>query len=233
MISPLHFRLVGDSSFLDCLHLPHVFSFLFFSFLFFSFLFFSLCSFVFCVSVLRRWRTHRTVASLGSAQQDAHSLVQGECCFVFTIVAFVVDVLHSVGLFFSFPPPLSRLAQSHVTPMTAVASVESQVASGSENGEIVMHNISSFRVLARMKTPAAEVAITALAYNRLKRSSLLSAGADGSVHLWDTTYVCEISGCSAVCCRGSSLMSSRVSPLHRSERARILSTCRACTLRAV
>lgn len=60
------------------------------------------------------------------------------------------------------------------------------LASISMKGDLIIHNLVSGARAAELKDPIGQV-LRALDYSRLSRHILVTAGDDGSVHLWDTT----------------------------------------------
>ncbi|XP_046569527.1 protein NEDD1-like [Haliotis rubra] len=62
---------------------------------------------------------------------------------------------------------------------------DSYIASGSESGEIILHNFVTGQSSSPLLAPKAE-AIRQLQYNYYKKSLLGSASDDGSINLWDT-----------------------------------------------
>ncbi|KAJ4970257.1 hypothetical protein NE237_003356 [Protea cynaroides] len=60
------------------------------------------------------------------------------------------------------------------------------LASISLKGDLILHNLSSGARVAELKDPKEQV-LRVLDYSRISRHLLVTAGDDGSVHLWDTT----------------------------------------------
>ncbi|KAG6418575.1 hypothetical protein SASPL_120779 [Salvia splendens] len=60
------------------------------------------------------------------------------------------------------------------------------VASVSCKGEVIVHNLVSGAKASNLKDPHAQV-LEALDYSRICRHLLVTAGDEGSIHLWDTT----------------------------------------------
>ncbi|XP_043713083.1 protein NEDD1 [Telopea speciosissima] len=60
------------------------------------------------------------------------------------------------------------------------------LASISLKGDLILHNLSSGARVAEFKDPKEQV-LRVLDYSRISRHLLVTAGDDGSVHLWDTT----------------------------------------------
>ncbi|KAL8488205.1 hypothetical protein ACS0TY_024478 [Phlomoides rotata] len=63
---------------------------------------------------------------------------------------------------------------------------DEHIASISQKGDIIVHNLASGARAAELKDPNGQ-ALGALDYSRMSRHLLVTAGDDGSVHLWDTT----------------------------------------------
>ncbi|KAJ6798799.1 protein NEDD1 [Iris pallida] len=60
------------------------------------------------------------------------------------------------------------------------------LASISMKGDLILHNLASGARAAELKDPIGQV-LRVLDYSRLSRHILVTAGDDGSIHLWDTT----------------------------------------------
>ncbi|KAJ6830884.1 protein NEDD1 [Iris pallida] len=60
------------------------------------------------------------------------------------------------------------------------------LASISMKGDLILHNLASGARAAELKDPVGQV-LRVLDYSRLSRHILVTAGDDGSIHLWDTT----------------------------------------------
>ncbi|GFZ15040.1 transducin/WD40 repeat-like superfamily protein [Actinidia rufa] len=63
---------------------------------------------------------------------------------------------------------------------------DEHLASISLSGDLILHNLASGARAAELKDPNKQV-LRALDYSRISRHLLVTAGDDGSVHLWDTT----------------------------------------------
>ncbi|XP_059666320.1 protein NEDD1-like [Cornus florida] len=63
---------------------------------------------------------------------------------------------------------------------------DEHLASISLNGDLILHNLASGSRAAELKDPNNQV-LRVLDYSRISRHLLVTAGDDGSVHLWDTT----------------------------------------------
>lgn len=63
---------------------------------------------------------------------------------------------------------------------------DEHLASISINGDLIVHNLASGARAAELKDPNEQV-LRVLDYSRISRHLLVTAGDDGSVHLWDTT----------------------------------------------
>ncbi|MQL85510.1 hypothetical protein Taro_018025 [Colocasia esculenta] len=63
---------------------------------------------------------------------------------------------------------------------------DEHLASISLKGDIILHNLASGARAAELKDPNGQV-LRVLDYSRLSRHILVTAGDDGSLHLWDTT----------------------------------------------
>lgn len=63
---------------------------------------------------------------------------------------------------------------------------DEHLASISLNGDLILHNLASGARATELKDPNQQV-LRVLDYSRISRHLLVTAGDDGSVHLWDTT----------------------------------------------
>eukprot|EP00261_Vitis_vinifera_P030829 XP_019072072.1 PREDICTED: protein NEDD1 isoform X3 [Vitis vinifera] len=63
---------------------------------------------------------------------------------------------------------------------------DEHLASISLNGVLILHNLASGAKVAELKDPNQQV-LRVLDYSRISRHLLVTAGDDGSIHLWDTT----------------------------------------------
>ncbi|KAH6769184.1 hypothetical protein C2S51_014520 [Perilla frutescens var. frutescens] len=63
---------------------------------------------------------------------------------------------------------------------------DEHIASVSRKGELIVHNLVSGARAAELKDPNGQV-LEALDYSRISRHLLVTAGDEGSVHLWDVT----------------------------------------------
>ncbi|XP_027163475.1 protein NEDD1 isoform X1 [Coffea eugenioides] len=63
---------------------------------------------------------------------------------------------------------------------------DEHLASISLNGDLMLHNLASGAKAAELKDPNEQV-LRVLDYSRISRHLLVTAGDDGSIHLWDTT----------------------------------------------
>ncbi|KAF2318913.1 hypothetical protein GH714_011633 [Hevea brasiliensis] len=63
---------------------------------------------------------------------------------------------------------------------------DEHLASVSLSGDLILHNLASGARAAELKDPNEQV-LRVLDYSRISRHLLVTAGDDGSVHLWDTT----------------------------------------------
>ncbi|KAH0763636.1 hypothetical protein KY290_019709 [Solanum tuberosum] len=63
---------------------------------------------------------------------------------------------------------------------------DEHLASISLNGNLILHNLASGAKTAELKDPNAQV-LRVLDYSKISRHLLVTAGDDGSIHLWDTT----------------------------------------------
>ncbi|KAF5742700.1 Transducin/WD40 repeat-like superfamily protein isoform 1 [Tripterygium wilfordii] len=63
---------------------------------------------------------------------------------------------------------------------------DEHLASISLNGDLILHNLASSARAAELKDPHQQV-LRVLDYSRISRHLLVTAGDDGTVHLWDTT----------------------------------------------
>ncbi|OVA17774.1 WD40 repeat [Macleaya cordata] len=64
---------------------------------------------------------------------------------------------------------------------------DEHLASISLKGDLILHNLASGARAAELKDPNGQVVLRVLDYSRISRHLLVTAGDDGSVHLWDTT----------------------------------------------
>lgn len=60
------------------------------------------------------------------------------------------------------------------------------LASISLSGDLILHNLASSAKVAELKDPNEQV-LRVLDYSRISRHLLVTAGDDGSIHMWDTT----------------------------------------------
>ncbi|GMG99279.1 hypothetical protein Nepgr_001119 [Nepenthes gracilis] len=63
---------------------------------------------------------------------------------------------------------------------------DEHLASISLSGDLILHNLASGAKAAELKDPSKQV-LRVLDYSRISRHLLVTAGDDGSLHLWDTT----------------------------------------------
>ncbi|KAK4382821.1 protein NEDD1 [Sesamum angolense] len=63
---------------------------------------------------------------------------------------------------------------------------DEHIASVSRKGDLILHNLASGTKAAELRDPNGQV-LGALDYSRMSRHLLVTAGDDGSIHLWDTT----------------------------------------------
>ncbi|KAL0451430.1 UNVERIFIED_CONTAM: protein NEDD1 [Sesamum latifolium] len=63
---------------------------------------------------------------------------------------------------------------------------DEHIASVSRKGDLILHNLASGTRAAELRDPNGQV-LGALDYSRMSRHLLVTAGDDGSIHLWDTT----------------------------------------------
>ncbi|KAL0401288.1 UNVERIFIED_CONTAM: protein NEDD1 [Sesamum latifolium] len=63
---------------------------------------------------------------------------------------------------------------------------DEHIASVSRKGDLILHNLASGAKAAELRDPNGQV-LGALDYSRMSRHLLVTAGDDGSIHLWDTT----------------------------------------------
>ncbi|XP_060210770.1 protein NEDD1 isoform X1 [Lycium barbarum] len=63
---------------------------------------------------------------------------------------------------------------------------DEHLASISLNGSLILHNLASGAKAAELKDPNGQV-LRVLDYSKISRHLLVTAGDDGSIHLWDTT----------------------------------------------
>lgn len=78
--------------------------------------------------------------------------------------------------------------KGHSDTITGVMynSKDEHLASISVKGDLILHNLASGTRAAELKDPYGQV-LRVLEYSRLSRHILVTAGDDGSIHLWDTT----------------------------------------------
>ncbi|CAA2934557.1 NEDD1 isoform X2 [Olea europaea subsp. europaea] len=63
---------------------------------------------------------------------------------------------------------------------------DEHIASISRKGDLILHNLASGTKAAELKDPNGQI-LGVLDYSRMSRHLLVTAGDDGSIHLWDTT----------------------------------------------
>ncbi|PNX65051.1 protein NEDD1-like [Trifolium pratense] len=63
---------------------------------------------------------------------------------------------------------------------------DEHLASISLSGDLILHNLASGQRAAELKDPNQQM-LRVLDYSRVSRHLLVTAGDDGTVHLWDTT----------------------------------------------
>ncbi|KAL6580332.1 hypothetical protein OROMI_008356 [Orobanche minor] len=63
---------------------------------------------------------------------------------------------------------------------------DEHIASVSRNGDLILHNLASGTKATELRDPNGQV-LGALDYSRMSRHLLVTAGDDGSIHMWDTT----------------------------------------------
>ncbi|KAJ8528449.1 hypothetical protein K7X08_022141 [Anisodus acutangulus] len=63
---------------------------------------------------------------------------------------------------------------------------DEHIASISLNGNLILHNLAAGAKAAELKDPNGQV-LRVLDYSKISRHLLVTAGDDGSIHLWDTT----------------------------------------------
>ncbi|KAL8159878.1 hypothetical protein V2J09_001415 [Rumex salicifolius] len=78
--------------------------------------------------------------------------------------------------------------RGHVNTITGTAynCKDEHLASISLSGDLIVHNLASGAKAADLKDPEKQM-LRVLDYSRISRHLLVTAGDDGSVHLWDTT----------------------------------------------
>ncbi|EOY17995.1 Transducin/WD40 repeat-like superfamily protein isoform 2 [Theobroma cacao] len=78
--------------------------------------------------------------------------------------------------------------RGHTSTITGVMynCKDEHLASISLNGDLILHNLASGARAAELKDPNEQV-LRVLDYSRISRHVLVTAGDDGSIHLWDTT----------------------------------------------
>ncbi|KAG8380755.1 hypothetical protein BUALT_Bualt06G0049000 [Buddleja alternifolia] len=80
-----------------------------------------------------------------------------------------------------------KLLKGHSDAITGVMynCKDEHIASVSQKGDLILHNLAS-GTKADLRDPNGQV-LGALDYSRMSRHLLVTAGDDGSIHLWDTT----------------------------------------------
>ncbi|KAF7135968.1 hypothetical protein RHSIM_Rhsim08G0019500 [Rhododendron simsii] len=73
-----------------------------------------------------------------------------------------------------------------ISVQCAIAKLSMHLASVSLSGDVILHSLASGARAAEFKDPKNQV-LRVLDYWRISRHLLVTAGDDGSVHLWDTT----------------------------------------------
>ncbi|KAL4331874.1 hypothetical protein GQ457_07G018120 [Hibiscus cannabinus] len=78
--------------------------------------------------------------------------------------------------------------RGHTSTITGVMynCKDEHLASISQSGDLILHNLASGARAAELKDPNEQV-LSVLDYSRISRHILVTAGDDGSIHLWDTT----------------------------------------------
>ncbi|XVF83774.1 hypothetical protein PTKIN_Ptkin16aG0519700 [Pterospermum kingtungense] len=78
--------------------------------------------------------------------------------------------------------------RGHTSTITGVMynCKDEHLASISLSGDLILHNLASGARAAELKDPNEQV-LRVLDYSRISRHFLVTAGDDGSIHLWDTT----------------------------------------------
>ncbi|GMI90294.1 NEURAL PRECURSOR CELL EXPRESSED, DEVELOPMENTALLY DOWN-REGULATED GENE 1 [Hibiscus trionum] len=78
--------------------------------------------------------------------------------------------------------------RGHTSTITGVMynCKDEHLASISQSGDLILHNLASGTRAAELKDPNEQV-LSVLDYSRISRHILVTAGDDGSIHLWDTT----------------------------------------------
>ncbi|XP_011036044.1 PREDICTED: uncharacterized protein LOC105133578 isoform X2 [Populus euphratica] len=78
--------------------------------------------------------------------------------------------------------------RGHTSPITGAMynCKDEHLASISLSGDLILHNLASGARATELKDPNKQV-LRVLDYSRVSRHLLVTAGDDGSVHLWDTT----------------------------------------------
>ncbi|XP_073144660.1 protein NEDD1 isoform X1 [Henckelia pumila] len=81
-----------------------------------------------------------------------------------------------------------RRLKGHCDTITGVMynCKDEHIASVSRNGDLILHNLASSTKAAELRDPNGQV-LGSLDYSRTSRHLLVTAGDDGSIHLWDTT----------------------------------------------
>ncbi|CAN6887573.1 unnamed protein product [Brassica oleracea] len=79
--------------------------------------------------------------------------------------------------------------KGHTSTITGVMynCKDEHVASISVGGDLIVHNLASGARASELKDPNGQQILKVLDYSRFSRHLLLTAGDDGTVHLWDTT----------------------------------------------
>ncbi|KAG2242178.1 hypothetical protein Bca52824_095975 [Brassica carinata] len=79
--------------------------------------------------------------------------------------------------------------RGHTSTITGVMynCKDEHLASVSVGGDLIVHNLVSGARASELKDPNGQVVLRVLDYSRSSRHLLLTAGDDGTVHLWDTT----------------------------------------------
>lgn len=81
-----------------------------------------------------------------------------------------------------------KLLKGHTDTITGAMynCKDEHIASASRKGDIILHNLASGTKAAELRDPNGQV-LCALDYSRMSRHLLVTAGDDGSIHMWDTT----------------------------------------------
>ncbi|CAN7036717.1 unnamed protein product [Brassica oleracea var. botrytis] len=79
--------------------------------------------------------------------------------------------------------------KGHTSTITGVIynCKDEHLASVSVGGDLIVHNLKTGARASELKDPHEQVVLRVLDYSRSSRHLLLTAGDDGTVHLWDTT----------------------------------------------